>query len=361
MQKANVSRRQPLSSDGVTTFFGNVRRYKWGWLLALIGVAIVVLSLLPGSGLDDAWTRDLLMTVGSSVTLFAVFYVITRGLDRHLDQVAVDTARQVKEVRTDTAQRVEQVRSEAAASATTLADQVEALRADVDRRLDDVAESVTARLEAEAAADLAAFDSLRTDAPTREALWYVMERAQHLGLVSTRRPPRVNISRASHLYVSVEVDLDDWASEQIQLRVESLNGEVQDWVPWPDEQRAEEILVEVGRMLFKHTSEAFDARGFFVGLADLLEAALSHPERRPAIELCPPQWMVCEWGVIPYDGPPYGVNLQHLQTSPTIEAHVANKSWVDESSWEAAYVAALALFPRISDPWAGLGKEEPPF
>lgn len=291
------------------------------------------------------------MTVGASIALFVPFYLITRSLDRHLDQVAADTAQKVEGVRTDTAKRVEEIRSEAAASVGTLSNRVEALRADVDRRLDEVANRVTARLDAEAAADREAFASLRTNAPTREGVWEAMERALRLGLVSPRRPPRVDISQESHLYVSVELDTDEWADEPLQLRIETLNGVVQDWIPWPQEADAEEVLVEVGRALLKHTGERFDPTAFLVGLANLLDAASSHPRRRPAIQLCPPQWMVCEWGVIPYDRHSYEVTLRELQTSTTIENHVADKTWVHEESWEAANEAALALFPP--NPWGG--------
>lgn len=45
---------------------------------------------------------------------------------------------------------------------------------------------------------------------------------------------------------------------------------------------AEEVLVDVGRALRKHTGKALDPSAFMTGLADLLEAALSHSERRPA-------------------------------------------------------------------------------
>lgn len=193
-------------------------------------------------------------------------------------------------------------------------------------------------------------------------MWDAFERAHRLGLVSAWRPPRVNISNHSRLYVSVELDTDDWA-DPLQLRIESLGGRVEDWIPWPEDQDVEEVLVEVGRALFKHTGEKFDPGALLGGLADLLEAALSHPERRPAIELCPPQWMVCEWGVIAYDAHIYGVNLEQLQTSPTIAAHVTTtKGWVDPDSWDAAYEAALALFPaRTGDPWATPGTGDPPF
>ncbi|KRA30971.1 MULTISPECIES: hypothetical protein [unclassified Nocardioides] len=318
-------------------------------VLGVAGLAAVLGSMLPNPGPDDAWFRDLLMTVGSSALLFVPFYAITRSLDRHLDRVADDTAQQVEEVRTDTARQVEEVR-------TKTAQQVEEVRAEAQSRIDDVTSRVAARLEAEAAADRDAFAALRSPDPTRDTFWDAFDRALRLGLVSETRHPRVNISRQSHLYVSVEIDTNDWADEPLQFRVETLAGRVEDYVPWPADQTAEDVLVEVGRLLFKHTAEAFDPALLLRGFADLLEAAMSHPERRPAIQLCPPQWMVCDWGVIAYDEHIYGVNLPKLQTSSTISSHVAEKGWVHLDSWESAYEAALALFPK-HDPWASPGDD----
>jgi hypothetical protein len=308
-------------------------------LLGIGGAACVALSLVPDPGFDAGWVRDVLMTVGSSLALFAPFYLLTRSLDRHLDRVAAETA-----------QQVENVRSEAAAAKTELVDEVQALRDDVDRQLEEVVEQVKARLQAEAAADEAAFDALRTSG-SREAFVAAFERAQRLGLVSAVHPPRVSISRHSRLYASVEFSANIFSGGTPLLRVETLNGSVQDWIEWNEDQSAEDVLFEVGIALRKHTGETFDPAAFLGGLADLLEAALRHPERRPAIELCPPQWMVCEWGVITTDSRAYPVALSSLQTSPTINSHVASKPWVDAESWDAAYDAACALFPARSNPW----------
>ena len=320
-------------------------------VLGVAGLAAVLGSMLPNPGPDDAWLRDLLMTVGSSALLFVPFYAITRSLDRHLDRVAEETAQQVKEVRSETARQVEEVRSDTA-------QQVEEVRAETQSRLDDLTSRVAARLEAEATADRDAFAALRSPDPTRDAFWDAFDRAVKLGLVSETRHPRVNISRESHLYVSVEIDTRDWADEPLQFRVETLAGRIADYVAWPADRTAEDVLVEVGRLLFKHTAEVFDPALLLRGFADLLEAAMSHPERRPAIQLCPPQWMVCDWGVIAYDEHTYGVSLTKLQTSSSISAHVAEKSWVDLDSWESAYESALALFPK-HNPWASPGDEAP--
>lgn len=311
--------------------------------LAVVGLALIAVSMIPGPGPDDAWLRDVLMTVGASIALFAPFYLLTRSLDRHLDQVATETAQQVVEART-----------EAQAATDELSGQVQALRTHVDERLADVADQVAARLDAEAAADTAAFDALRTAAPTREVLIDAITRAVDLGLVTMRHPPRVLVSEHAHLYVSVEYYEDDWNDrEPLQLRVEDQSGRVYESIEWTYGSNAVDVLVDVGRAFRKHTSEPFPTAAFFTHFADLLDAANSHAERRPAIQICPPQWMVTDWGVITYDRRVYGVQNRQLHESQTIDSHVAEKHWVDADSFEVATAAARSLFPyRADDPWA---------
>lgn len=338
--------------------------------LAVVGVLLVALSALPGDqGVDDAWGRDFLMTVGASFALFAPFYLITRSMDRHLDRVAAETAEQVEVVRTETAEQVQQVRGEAAAGRTELAGEVQALREDVGRQLSDIFAQVQARLQEEAAADEAAFQSLRTT-PTGEVVWDALTRAHQLGLVAPAHPPRVKISQVSDVFLSVHAETGDYVDDPLVLRVERRSGDVTDWIPWDVDKPAEDVLVTVGRALRKHTAETFDPEAFFNGLADLLEAALSYPDRRPAIQLCPPQWMVCDWGVITYNRAPYPINLQRLQTSDTIDEHVREKSWLDSDSWDEARMTAVALFPPRGNPWGSSGNpwagatpnyDEPPF
>ena len=101
----------------------------------------------------------------------------------------------------------------------------------------------------------------------------------------------------------------------------------------------------------EHTGETFDPTRFLVGLADLLDAAASSPERRPAIELCVPQWMVCDWGVVTYNRTVYGLSLAQLRPS-SISVHVKEKTWADRDCWDTARGVALALFPDWNhNPW----------
>jgi hypothetical protein len=327
-------------------------------LLGVAGLVILCCSLLPGEGIDDGWARDFMMTVGSSVALFVLFYAVTRSLDTHLDKVATDTAQQVQDVRDETAQQVEGVRAQAAEASSALSGEVEALRADVDRRIEDVFERVTARLQAEVAADAAAFAALRSPDITRGQVWDALVRALGLGLISLRRPPRVRISLQQPIYASFEIDTDEMAEEPLQLRVETINGVVEDRLSWGEDMSTADSLVWVGRALRKHTGEVLAPGGLLSGLADLLETAASHSQRRPAIELCAPQWVVCDWGVAATDRD-NTISLDRLR-NPRHAGGVAAKTWVDEESWNTAHVAALSLFGTARDPW-GASNGEPPF
>lgn len=338
-------------------------RKKWGppTLFAVLGVAAVVASLLPNPGLDDAWTRDLLLTIGSSLALFAPLYFITRTLDTHLGEVATEAQ--------ETKDQVAEVRVEAAATQTALTESVEALRADVDRKLNDFARQVSQDLEAEAAADTAAFASLRTDEPTRETVIEALRRADSQRLTTLSRPPRVDVSDRNTVYLSAQFDAGEWASVPLMLRLEDVAGEVSDWIEWTAERSARDVFVEVGQAFRRKTGEMFDPARFLTGLADLLDAASSSRERRPAVELCAPQWMVCEWGVVTYGPePPYahGLTVKHLRVARSRE-DIAEKTWADTDSFNAAREVSLALFPdrgnehRIFDDYDKNGKKTSPF
>ncbi|KRC53943.1 hypothetical protein ASE19_07635 [Nocardioides sp. Root79] len=284
----------------------------------------------------------MLMTVGSSMALFAPFYFLTRSLDHHLDQLEERTAEQVEQVRAETADQVEQVRTEAAENATALTEQVAALRADVDQRLSDVNSEVQARLAAQSEATGAAFAALRSDA-SREAVWEALNRAGRQGLVTYDRPPRVAVRGSSpRLYVSFAVD--GASVLPLRIRIEEINGRALATVFWPESASAVDVLVNLGTALAQHTPASFDVAALFSGLADLLEVARADHDQRKAIELCPPQWVVCDWGVVAYDQPgPYGVNLKALRHQ---YEHVSQKPWLDADAWDRAYEAALQLFPK---------------
>jgi hypothetical protein len=318
----------------------------------VLGVALVALSVIPKPGPDAAWVRDVLMSVGSSIALFAPFYLLTRTLDSHIE-----------DVREQTALSVEGIRAEAAQNATRLTDEMTALQQRVDERLAEFSSRVTTRLTEDAEADAAAFARLRLAAPTREAVTDAFTRASELGLVVPHRPPRVGVSDATDAYVSLyynpEAEAEAWEEPSLEFRLENIEGHTQESIPWALEQQAEDVVVQLGRALRKHTGDTFDAAAYFAGLADLLDAANTHPHRRPAVQLCPPQWLVTTEWLIPYDETnrsSYTLLHRRLRDEGTLATHVQSKGWVDQDSLDAAVYVSQMLFP--ANPWE---PDEPPF
>lgn len=349
---------KPLADNPLARVWRRLRGTGRAWgpaaLFALLGIAAVLASILPGRGVDDGWMRDLLLTIGSSLALFAPLYFITRTLDSHLGDVQMDTRRQVAEVR-----------SEAAAAAAAVKSNFETLQADVDRKLAGFSERVSAKLRAEAAADSAAFDSLRTDEPTRQTIFNALDRADQLGLITTARPPRVKAREGNWLYVSIQFDPDDFADHMITMRVEDTDGSVLDSIPWEsDKEIADDVMLAVGRAVRKRTGDEFVPASFLVGLADLLDAASTNSERRPAVELCGSQWMVCDWGVATSNNDngayPYGLQVSQIRPPQNLD-YVYGKEWVDADSFDLARAVALELFPQPIVWDFGAGKKGPSY
>lgn len=315
-------------------------RARWGLALLTFGVALILLSLLPSPGPDAAWARDALLTVGGSLALFGPLYLVNRTLDRHLDE---------------TKEQVQSVRTEAAARSDALSSEVEELRENVGQRLEEVEAAVTARLEAKAEADREAFAVLRAEI-AREDIMHALSRAHENELVSTWRWPRVRVAEGDRLYVSFGYTPD---FDELLLHIETVDGTSQEFVEWPSEATTTDVLVSLGEALSRYSSEKFSPIKLFAGLADLLEAANSHIDRRLAVELCPPQWMVCERAIVTAPGPPEhpwttplrDFSVQKIREDPAYRVQVSRYGWVDPDSFDEACFVAMALFrPEVGWP-----------
>jgi hypothetical protein len=113
-------------------------------------------------------------------------------------------------------------------------------------------------------------------------------------------------------------------------------------------------MVRVGRAFQRHTSsEDLDARALLTGLRDALIVASTHPDRRPILQLCPPQWAVTARGIVTYGNAPlYAVSAQKLRSDEHLASHVGTKSWVDRDSFDEAYEVAATL-DQFDDPLEG--------
>jgi hypothetical protein len=299
----------------------------------VVGAALLVTSWLTAHVAGREWVSDVLVNGGTAVLLFAPFYWLTRGLDRH----------------------IEEVRQETATSVEGLTERVTRFESDVDRRLEEVAASVSQRLADERAADSASIERLRT-APSRPAVVEALSRATELGLVVAAHPPRVAVSDRQRLYLSVKYETEDegWhrADDELVFALENIAGTPQEWIPWSVDESVDDVFVRIGRALQKMTGEDLDVARYFDDLADLLSVAQAHPARRPIVQICPPQWAITTRGVERYDAPhEYGFTHEKLASDTGLTRHIAEKQWGDVDSFEEAYMVALDLFP----------KEEPPF
>lgn len=276
------------------------------------------------------WWFNVLISVGSAILLVVPLFVFTRVLDQH-----------ISEVRTETTTRVDALR-----------DRVSSFEDEIERRLDDVARSVSAQLAEESDSDLKAFDALATT-PSREGLEDALRRARELDLLDEGAPPRVRVSDSEWSYVVVDLGPFPGYSKEITcFHVEDLHGDESAEIPWAPERSMDEIMVRIGRAVQARSGRPnFDVAVFFRGLRDILKVAYNSPERRPIVELCPPQWAVTDRGIVTYgDAPLYRAPLQKLRDDPHFSQHVRRKPWVDAESFERAEMAVRELFPDTSRP-----------
>ncbi|MEU8152704.1 hypothetical protein AB0B94_03445 [Micromonospora sp. NPDC048986] len=301
------------------------RRSLWVSIPTIAGIGTLLGAFaLTSDGAGD-WTAGVLVNVGASVILIVPVYLLSKRLD----------------------ERIEQVGSETQSSVQALTDRVETFEQDVERRIDDVAASVSARLLQESQADAAAFEALGS-MPSRDAVLRALRRANGLNLISQRRGPRVCVSEEWRLFVQISYDEEpDYfrGEEDVTFTVESYDGTAVEIVPWGESDDVETVLVKLGRILQKSTaSHQLDVKALFEELSEALAVAQTDPDRRPIWQLCPPQWAVTAHGITTYGSAPhYVASVDALEMNSHLATHIAEKTWVDEDSLDEAVGVALAL------------------
>lgn len=223
-------------------------------LAVAIGAVTLALSGRPEPGFDGPWLRDVLIGIGTSALLVVPFYFLTRMLDQRM------------------------------------AGQVEALRDEVEERLEALSSRVAAQLRGERDTARSAFAALKTEVPTRDDLVRALRFADHRGLVE-RPDPRVKVSGDPPLCVKF------WYFEGAPFRGEpisdSLYLELVDDVghELPDRglfvwegQSTEEVFTLVGKSLANVSNEVIDWKALMQGLGELLEAADADPQLRPVVQ-----------------------------------------------------------------------------
>jgi hypothetical protein len=337
-----------------------LRQRKTVWLTTAAGLAMLVVSFRlarPGAGASATWLSGLLVNVASAVLLLVPLVLVTFRLERDIESV-----------REETVATVDQVRAETVSSVEALTERVSSFEGDVERRLEDLVSSVSAWLKEERDRDAAIRQTLREKEVTWQGLLETLDRATDQGLISPSRsgrwqdpwapaspshPPRVAAgSNPWGTYVSVRAGGDPEASRrQLYFDVETFEGKTIQAVEWARDEPLSEAMVRVGRIAEGASGEQFEPGQLFTGLSELLEVASSAPERRPIVQLCPPQWAVTTRGVVPYGRKDVRVwSHEHIRSNSRIEQDMASKPWLEEESFSLAHAVSRLLFP-----------EEPPF
>jgi hypothetical protein len=293
-------------------------------LLSLVAAGMLLVSWLLSSSSDSEWIAGLLVNVGSAILLFVPLYVLSKRLDAHISDV----------------------RREAVRGVEALTDRVSGIEEQVDRRLEEVATAFAERVQRERDADAAAFNAV-AETPSKATLQAAVQRAIPLGLLCDEGP-RVRVGDRSETYVRLHPILDYMRPTKpplISLWLESIEGKVHSQHPWSGDEPLEDLLVPMNTILRRMTQEELAVEPIFSGILDALLVARTATERRPIVELCPPQWAVTPRGLVTYGSAPlYVASHDRLHTEPHFAEHIREKFWVDAESFDSAYGVSLSRF-----------------
>ena len=218
--------------------------------VTFVGVVMLAVSLVFTSAAE--WGAAVLVNVGATALLVIPIYVVTRQLDR----------------------RIGEVQDETRSSVENLVERVDAFEGEVERRLDEVAASVSSRLANEQAEDLASFDAL-LNAPTRAAVEKALGRAFELDLITQVPVPRVAID-GSDLYIGISLDPEGerGAPAEITFTIEETDGTGLEDIPWSSSDTVDNMMVRVGRSMQRFGFVNSDVATLFQGLREMLRVAI---------------------------------------------------------------------------------------
>ena len=300
----------------------------WISLATVVGILILLAAFWLTSDSPADWLAGTLVNVGASVVLIVPIYLLTKRLD----------------------ERIGQFSSETQASVRALADRVETFEQDVERRIEDIAGAVEERLEQERQADAAAFEALREN-PSRRVVLEALWRAKDLQLISTKRGPRVRISPTWHIFVRFNLQPNPFPGESvISFTVEDYHGNALKVVPWPEVEDTATTLTKLARSIEANIGEAPNITSVFHGLFEIIRVAQSDVARRPIWQLCPPQWVIAETGIVTYGSARvYDISMHQLANDKSLSNHMHRKEWIIADSFDEAAALAIELRKKTEE------------
>jgi ABC-type multidrug transport system fused ATPase/permease subunit len=327
-------------------------------LLALL-IAAVAVGLLYWSwdSQTSTWESAVLVGFGSALLLFVPLAILTRGIETALDRVST---------------RQEQIstrQEETASDVAQLAEEVAQTQADLRLTREQLSEVVREQITENKSKDSVLFKAVG-EAPSQADVLNSLVRAKEMGIISDQGC-RVDLISDCYLRFKPEWrsdDPDDIGANResvIELTLERIDATALRSVDWYAGSSPSEIAVSVAQLMqasgVYSGDNLFDAGKIFAGLSALLNVghdsitsgAIS-PVRH-IIQLCPPQWAVCDDGI--YCTQRSYTLAANRMNEPRLLADMNEKTWADMNSFEEASNACRALFesgrlavkPRGSD------------
>jgi hypothetical protein len=298
--------------------------------LATLGLGIGQIVWSARVNAENPWLGGLLVNTGTATALFAPLLMLTQLFERRLARSERQTTSQVE----DLAQEIASVRQGVAAA------------------LEALSGAAVTRLAAERAPDLRTIDDLK-EHPTRLGVARALALGEKFRITSSRGP-RVRIFDTS-LYA--RWTLQDPAEPDIShvlVTIEDVDGSLFSTIPWIGEQTAEDLAVEIGRLLQRNDQYpgdiAYHPGLMFAELHRLLE--LGYRTKTGAnglvedlgrlVELVRDQWAITDTGITAIDGRHYRISLQRLNEI-NWDAHMRDKPWVDIAAFRYAFETAASL------------------
>jgi hypothetical protein len=308
----------------------------------------------------STWWSGLLVQFGVTLFLFVPLVVIGHLIETRLDRVS--------EQQDQISTRQEETTSEVA----RLTEEVAQTQADLRQTREQLSEVVRDRVSAGRERDAALFKAVG-EAPSQADVLKSLLRAREIGIIPDQG---CRIDLISDCYLRFK---PEWKSSDpivrgsqdpdvIELTLERIDAEALRRVEWDSESTPSDIGVRIAEEMQASGvypgDGLYDAGRIFADLSALLsfghESSISgkiNPVRR-IIQLCPPQWAVCDDGVYCTDHP-YQIVAWRLNENWL--SHMSEKPWVDMTSLDEALTACQALYDAGSLAVKPSDPDGPPF
>ena len=341
---APASRRRCTAASAGRTATVKVRLTRGVIILTVLTVAVAVgLLYRSWDSQTSTWESGLLVQFGSTLLLFVPLAYLTYSIEAGLDRVS---------------KRQDQIstrQEETASNVARLTEEVAQAQADLRLTREQLSEVVRERITEHKSKDSTLFKAVG-EAPSQTDVLNSLERAKEMGVIPDQGC-RVDLTSGCYLRFNPQLRADDPDEIDanlelvIELTLERIDAAELGHVDWYAKSSVTEIAVDIAELMqasgVYSGDNLFDAGKIFADLSTLLSLGYDSTTRgavdpvRHIIQLCSPQWAVCDDGVYCTDQP-YQIAAWRLNEDWI--PHMSEKTWVDINSLDEALRTCSALF-----------------